>query len=63
MDFKAEVKEEILVVKPIVEKKPNKDGGTDVIIHMPTANRIKEKIKEVTYGKRNIQQIQSKSNE
>lgn len=50
MEFKAEMIDGVLNVKPIIERK-----GKDVIVHMPSFSLI-NKLKE-NYGKRNIQQI------
>lgn len=51
MEFKAEILEGEVKVKPIIERKPN----GDVIIHVPSFPIIQKLIKE--HGKRNIQQV------
>lgn len=50
LEFKAEMIDGKLHVKPIIEKK-----GKDLIIHVPSFPLISKTIKD--YGKRNIQQI------
>ena len=55
MEFKAEEKDGALVVKPIIERKLNKKGGTDVIIHVPSFPLINKLSKEIKDGKRNLQ--------
>lgn len=64
MDFKAEKIGNQIVVKPIIEKKINHDGGTDVTIHIPSFQRIQKLKKDIQEnGKRDLQSFQSKSNE
>lgn len=54
MEFKAELKDGVLEVKPIIEKK-----GNDVIVHVPSFKLMEQlKRKELlgdNYGKWNIQ--------
>ena len=47
-EFKAEMVDGHLVVKPIIIKKINDNGGTDITIRVPTLPIIKAKIEE--YG-------------
>lgn len=50
MEYKAEMVNGELIVKPIIVK-----DGNNVTVHVPTLSTIAKTIQE--YGKRNIQQI------
>jgi len=51
-EFKAEMINGELIVKPIIIKTTNAKGGTDVTVKVPSLPMIKTAIEE--YGKRNI---------
>jgi len=53
-EFKAEIKDGLLNIKPKVVKTPNKDGGEDVTIHLPAPQTIKSVAEDIRNGKRHI---------
>ena len=57
MEFKAELIDGKMIVKPIIEKK-----GNDIIVHAPSFQVINKLLKEED-GKRNIQPIQGELDE
>jgi hypothetical protein len=54
MEFKAEMKEKELVVKPVVERK-----GNDVTIHIPTFPIIEKALRDAGGGSGGVRRVQS----
>lgn len=55
MEFKAERVNGEIIIKPIIEKKINAEGGTDITVHLPSFPIIQELKENLEDGKRNIQ--------
>jgi hypothetical protein len=59
MNFKAKIVNGKPVVQTKVERKRNKNGGWDVIVHAPSLKIINKFEERNENGKRNLQPIQS----